>query len=113
MSRLLALVLPGLPRQPSQPNPENPSSVSGFISDIAQAITYAADNGARVVNVSLGSTQMSAALQTAVNYALAKNVVIVAAAGNCGAESGTSRCPTLRPSARFRRAEMQALLVLR
>ena len=68
---------------------------SGFLSDIARAITYAADNGARVVNVSLGASDASDALHSAVTYALARNVVVVAAAGNCGSESGTTRCPTL------------------
>jgi serine protease len=68
---------------------------SGFLSDIARAITYAADNGARIVNVSLGASDASATLQSAVNYALSKNVVVIAAAGNCGAESGTTRCPSL------------------
>ena len=68
---------------------------SGFLSDIARAITYAADNGARVVNVSLGASDASDVLQSAVTYALSKNVVVVAAAGNCGSESGTTRCPTL------------------
>ena len=68
---------------------------SGFLSDIARATTYAADNGARIVNVSLGASDQSAALQSAVTYALSKNVVIVAAAGNCGSESGTTRCPSL------------------
>ncbi len=68
---------------------------AGLTSDIAQGITYAADSGARVVNISLGSTLASLSLQSAVNYALSKNVVVVASAGNCGAESGTSRCPVL------------------
>ena len=66
----------------------------GYTSDIASAITYAADNGARVINVSLGSTTASSTLLNAVNYALQKNVVVVAAAGNCGAQSGTTQCPT-------------------
>ncbi|OLC56567.1 MAG: hypothetical protein AUH85_06090, partial [Chloroflexi bacterium 13_1_40CM_4_68_4] len=68
---------------------------AGFLSDIARSITYAADNGARIVNVSLGASDASDALQSAVTYALSRNVVVVAAAGNCGSESGTTRCPTL------------------
>lgn len=68
---------------------------SGLLSDIARAITHAADSGARVVNISLGSPAPSATIAAAVSYALSKNVVVVAAAGNCGAESGTTRCPTL------------------
>lgn len=68
---------------------------AGFLSDVANAITYAADNGARVVNVSLGSPNDSQTLRSAVSYALGKNVAVVAAAGNCGSTSGTGNCPTL------------------
>jgi type VII secretion-associated serine protease mycosin len=51
---------------------------------IAQAIRYAADHGARVINLSLGGPTPSSTLQTAINYALSKQVVVVAAAGNEG-----------------------------
>lgn len=49
---------------------------------VAQAIKYAADNGARVINLSLGSEGKSAVMQAAIDYAYAKNVVMVVAAGN-------------------------------
>src|SRR5204862_5471906 len=52
--------------------------------NIANAITYAADNGARVVNLSLGGSANSSTLQDAVNYAWNRGVVVVAAAGNAG-----------------------------
>ncbi len=52
--------------------------------DIASAIIYAADNGARVINISLGKSSHSSTLQNAVNYAWNNGVVIVAAAGNGG-----------------------------
>lgn len=57
---------------------------AGFGEDfnIAQAITYAADHGAKVINMSLGGAMESPVLTEAVNYALSKNVVVVAAAGN-------------------------------
>lgn len=57
----------------------------GFTSDVAAAIYYAVDNGADVINMSLGSNNFDSAIQTATNYAYANNVVVVAAAGNCGA----------------------------
>ena len=60
------------------------SSGSGYDSDIASAIRYAADNGADVINMSLGGSTSSTTLQNAVNYAYGKGVVIVAAAGNDG-----------------------------
>ena len=53
----------------------------GFTSDIAQGIKYAADNGAKVINLSLGGSG-SATLKNAIDYAWNKGVVIVAAAGN-------------------------------
>jgi len=54
----------------------------GTHADIAQGIIWAADHGARVINMSLGGTQGSQTLQDAVNYAWDHGVVIVAAAGN-------------------------------
>lgn len=57
---------------------------SGSYSNIAKAINYAADNGARVINMSFGSTSSSSTLQNAVNYAWNKGVVLIAAAGNNG-----------------------------
>ncbi len=63
------------------------ASGSGYDSDIASAIRYAADNGADVINLSLGSSTPSYTLQNAVSYAYGKGVVIVAAAGNDGSGS--------------------------
>ena len=51
---------------------------------LAQAITYAADNGARVINLSVGGKQITKIEQAAVDYAYSKGVVIVVAAGNEG-----------------------------
>lgn len=56
----------------------------GFYSDIAEAIVYAADNGAHIINLSLGGTEPSYLLQEAIDYAYNKGCVIVAAAGNLG-----------------------------
>lgn len=42
------------------------------------AIYYAVDNGAKVINMSVGGSGFSAAMQDAVNYAYARNVTIVA-----------------------------------
>jgi serine protease len=57
---------------------------SGSIGGIADAIRYAADNGAHVINMSLGGRFPSKALEKAVAYAREKGVVVVAAAGNDG-----------------------------
>jgi subtilisin family serine protease len=53
---------------------------------IAQAIAYASDNGARVINISVGGKELSTVEQTAVKYASDKGVLIVIAAGNDGVE---------------------------
>jgi len=62
----------------------------GYTSDIVAAIYYAVDNDASVINMSLGGSDYDPAMKTAVDYAYANDVVVVAAAGNCGTgtESG-------------------------
>lgn len=54
----------------------------GYYSWMIEAIRYAADNGASVINFSLGGEQPSQALEEGLRYAVEKKVVIVAAAGN-------------------------------
>ena len=54
----------------------------GTVADIAEAIKFAADNGADVINLSLGGGGASRLLEEAIAYAYDKGVVIVAAAGN-------------------------------
>jgi thermitase len=64
-------------------------SGSGFFSDIERGLQWAADNGAQVINLSLGADiPCPASTQTAANYAWSHGAVIVAAAGNGGATSG-------------------------
>lgn len=61
-------------------------SVSGscYADDVAKAISLAADEGAHIINLSLGSDKPSGLIRDAVNYAVAKGVLVVAAAGNDG-----------------------------
>lgn len=54
----------------------------GRVADIAEAIRFAADNGAGVINLSLGGGGESRLLKEAIDRAYNKGVVIVAAAGN-------------------------------
>jgi subtilisin family serine protease len=63
------------------------ASGSGKTSTIAAGIAWAADRGARVINMSLGGPAGSMAMQAAVAYAATKGVVIVAAAGNSGTDT--------------------------
>lgn len=62
-------------------------SGSGAYSWIASGITWATDNGAKVINMSLGGSSGSATLQNAINYAVSNGVVVVAAAGNSGSSA--------------------------
>lgn len=57
---------------------------SGTMSNVASGIAWAADHGARIINMSLGSTSNSSTLQNAVSYAHNKGIVLFAAAGNYG-----------------------------
>lgn len=51
---------------------------------VTKGITYAADQGADVINMSLGGGPASQAMENACNYAVDKNSVVVAATGNDG-----------------------------
>jgi thermitase len=59
----------------------------GYYSWIAKGIIWAADNGAEVINLSLGGSSASSTLEDAVNYAWNKGTIVVAAAGNNGSSS--------------------------
>jgi len=59
-------------------------SGDGYNSDVANGIRYAADQGANVINLSLGSDLPDSLVRDAVQYAISKGVVVVAAAGNDG-----------------------------
>jgi subtilisin family serine protease len=53
-------------------------------SAMVKAILYAADQGAKIINISSTGSRYSAALETAVEYAQDKGALVVAAAGNTG-----------------------------
>ena len=57
---------------------------SSNLSDIIHAIYYAADHGANVISMSFSLSQASPGLTAAVQYALGKNVAVVASSGNDG-----------------------------
>lgn len=59
--------------------------------DTANAIRYAADNGADVINMSLGGNNgVTRDYENAIRYAIAKGVVVLAAAGNESMQIGSS-----------------------
>lgn len=55
---------------------------SGYTSDLIEAIDWAINNGAQVINYSLGSTYNSSALEDKINQAANRGIIQVAAAGN-------------------------------
>lgn len=57
---------------------------SSDLFNILQAIYYAADHGANVISMSFEISQSSPGLQSAIQYALSKNITVVAASGNDG-----------------------------
>ncbi|WP_166678280.1 S8 family peptidase [Kribbella kalugense] len=60
---------------------------SGEDSNLINGINWAVKNGVRVINMSLGGEGDDPVLHTAIQNAVAKGVVLVAAAGNTGGDS--------------------------
>ncbi len=71
------------------------SGGSGTYADVAAGIRHAADNGAKVINLSLGGSGNSSTMQEAVDYAVGKGVLVIAAAGNYAHQGN----PTFYPAA--------------
>ncbi|MFN8496295.1 MAG: S8 family serine peptidase [Anaerolineae bacterium] len=63
------------------------SNGSGSYSAIANGITWATDNGAKIINMSLGGSYQSQTLDAATTYAWNHGVVVIAAAGNSNTSS--------------------------
>lgn len=59
----------------------------GPYSAVANGITWAVDQGADIVNLSLVGAAPSSILQAAVDYAVARDVIVVAASGNYGTDA--------------------------
>ena len=59
----------------------------GSAADVAAAVRWAADNGAHVINMSLGSDAATTVERNAIAYAIGKGLVVVAAMGNDGSSN--------------------------
>ena len=72
----------------------NSSNGYAYFSDIARGLTWAADNGARVANISYGATP-SSAISSAARYMKSKGGLVVVSAGNTGTDLGYNDNPDL------------------
>lgn len=70
---------------------------SGWTDAVASAIIYAVDQNVNVINMSLGTSGDDPVVRDAIDYAYDNNVVVVAAAGNCG-NAGTGGVCTGSPT---------------
>jgi subtilisin family serine protease len=62
----------------------------GWVSDAIEAIEYAVERGARVINASWGTTDFSESLLEAIQLCQDKGVLVVAAAGNSAANTDSN-----------------------
>lgn len=62
-----------------------------YTSDFIKCLRYAADNGAKIINMSFGGYNYSYAEQEAVDYCVSKGCMLIAAAGNDGMTSLADR----------------------
>lgn len=62
---------------------------SAYDSNLAAGVVWAADNGARIINLSFAGTASSTTLGNAVAYARSRGAVVIAAAGNSGCDCVT------------------------
>ncbi|MDY7076244.1 MAG: S8 family peptidase [Chloroflexota bacterium] len=73
------------------------SSGDGNWADVAEAVIYAADNGAHVLNLSLGGEESSQTIEDAVLYARDQGCLVVAAAGNSQSQPAPVEYPAALP----------------
>ena len=60
----------------------------GTNTQLAAGILWAVSQGADIINLSLGTTSEDTVVRSAVQHAVANDVLVLAAAGNCGSPSG-------------------------
>jgi thermitase len=65
------------------------------VSNMAAGITWAADRGARVANISFAGARSSSAVHSAANYMRNKGGLVVVSAGNSGGEEAVAAHPSV------------------
>ncbi len=73
----------------------NSSDGWAYFSDMAEGIVWAADNGARVANLSFGGAAGSATIANAASYMMSKGGVVMVSAGNDNTDYGYGNHPSL------------------
>ena len=68
-----------------------------FAGQLSAAIRYAADSDAKILNISMGQVENEPNVRSAVNYAIAKGKLVVAAVGNDGKSGDPVEYPAAFP----------------
>ncbi|RPJ64600.1 MAG: peptidase S8, partial [Acidobacteria bacterium] len=72
---------------------QNGAPFTATLSVVAQGIRWAADHGAKVINMSLGAESGSSTIENALRYAVGQGAFISIAAGNTGDEDNSPEWP--------------------
>jgi serine protease len=70
-----------------------PGNPAGSVAIVAEAIRYAADNGAKVINLSLGGPGQAPSVRDAISYAVGHGAFVAIAAGNGGTTGNAVEYP--------------------
>lgn len=70
-----------------------PGNAGGSVAIVADAIRHAADNGATVINLSLGGPGQAPAVLAAIQYAVSRGAFVAIAAGNSGSDGNPREFP--------------------
>ena len=70
-----------------------PGNPGGSFALVAAAIRFAADNGAKVINLSLGGEGEAPALRTAIEYAVSRGAFVAISAGNAALDDNPREFP--------------------
>ncbi|MEK8051597.1 S8 family serine peptidase [Ideonella sp. DXS22W] len=79
-----------------------------YYSTIASGLSWAADRGARVANVSFAGVYASAAVQSAAQYFRSKGGLVVVSAGNTGSNDGSPAVTSMIPVSATDSADVRA-----
>ena len=70
-----------------------PGNPGGSLAVVTEAIRYAADHGAKVINLSLGGPGAAPPLRDAISYAVSRGAFVAISAGNTGEDGNEAEYP--------------------